>query len=243
VNCQTNLVCRGVATLTLISLKEPATLPDKLKSVGQLPHRLACARNRISHPYHLPPKPRKQAFFSKKHARHSACEGLVRGRYTNKVNKSINKLGGLLFGLLLLFGIGAIASSTAQAQYPWGYGQDRQDDRYRRNRRNDDDDWNRNDRYGRYGNNGYQIARQQGYSNGLSTGASDAQRGQSFNPQRSHFWRNGSDGWDRSYGNKGQFKQIFRDAFVQGYREGYSRYGGYNRRGNNGRWGNSRLPY
>ena len=161
------------------------------------------------------------------------------------MNKSINKLGGLLFGLLLLFGIGAIASSTAQAQYPGGYGQDRQDDRYRRNRRNDDDDWNRNDRYGRYGNNnnGYQMARQQGYRNGLSTGASDAQRGQSFNPQRSHFWKNGSDGWDRSYGNRGQLKQVFSDAFVQGYREGYSQYGGYNRRGNNGRWGNGRLPY
>jgi hypothetical protein len=147
-----------------------------------------------------------------------------------------------LLALFLLLGITALAATTTQAQ--WGYGQNR-DDRYRRDR----NDRDRNDRYGRNGdygyNNAYQIARQQGYRNGLSTGASDAQRGQSYNPQRSHFWKNGTDGYNSSYGNKGQFKQIFRDAFVQGYNEGYQRYGN-NRRGNNGRgngrWGNGRWP-
>jgi len=183
----------------------------------------------------------KPGIFSLKTERHSACQALG-GRYTNTVNHSSKKIGSYLFGLFLLLGVAAIASSTAQAQYPWGYGQDQRDRDYRRNR--NDDDWYRNDRYrnDRYGNNAYQVARQQGYRNGLATGASDAQRGQSFNPQRSHFWRNGSDGWDRSYGNRGQFKQVFRDAFVQGYREGYARYGGYDRRSNNGRWGNGRYP-
>jgi hypothetical protein len=155
----------------------------------------------------------------------------------DKVNYSNKKLGGYLLGFFLVLGIASVASTTVQAQYPWGYGQDRRDrdDRYRNDRY-------RNDRYGRNGGyDQYQIARQQGYQAGLSTGASDAQRGQSFNPQRSHYWRNGTDGY--SYGNRGQYKQLFRDAFVQGYREGYSRYGGYNRRGNNGRWGNGRLPW
>jgi hypothetical protein len=152
------------------------------------------------------------------------------------VNYSSKKISGYLLALFLLFGIATIASSTAQAQYPGGYDRDRdyrQDDRYRRD-----------DRYGRNGNyNTYQVARQQGYSNGLSTGAADAQRGQSFNPQRSHFWKNGTDGYNSSYGNRGQYKQVFRDAFVQGYREGYQRYAGNNRRGNNGRWGNGRWPW
>jgi len=134
---------------------------------------------------------------------------------------------------LMLFGILVVTSNTAQAQ--WGYGNRdyQRDDRYRRD-----------DRYGRNGNNNmYQVARQQGYSNGLSTGAADAQRGQSYNPQRSHYWKNGSDGYgSSSYGNRGQFKQVFRDAFVQGYREGYQRYAG-NRRGNNGRWGNGGWPW
>lgn len=158
------------------------------------------------------------------------------------MNYSIKKLGGYLLAFFMLFGIAALAGTTTQAQYPQypgGYGQDRRDDRYRRNR---DDDY-RNDRYGRngnYGNSQYQIAREQGFRNGLATGAADAQRGQSYNPQRSHFWRNGTDG---SFSGRGQLKQVFRDAFSQGYSEGYQRYGGNNRRGNNGRWGNGRWPW
>jgi hypothetical protein len=151
------------------------------------------------------------------------------------VNYSSKKIGGLLLAFFVALGIATIGGSTAQAQYP-DYRRDRDRD-YRR-----DDRYRRNDRYDdRYGNNQYQIAREQGYRNGLNTGASDAQRGQSFDPQRSHFYRNGTDGYNSRYGNKNQYKQVFRDAFVQGYREGYQRYGGYNnRRGNNGRYGNGR---
>ena len=84
--------------------------------------------------------------------------------------------------------------------------------------------------YGGYGNNGnygnnnnYELNR--GYQQGVSTGASDAQRGQSYSPQRSHYYRGAS-------------SQQFRNAFVQGYDVGYRQYGGYN---NNGgyRGGNS----
>lgn len=160
------------------------------------------------------------------------------------MNYSSKKIGGYLLAFFLLFGIATVASSTAQAQYPGGYGQDRRDDRYRRDR--DDryrNDRYGNDRYGRNGNYGYQLAREQGYRDGQYTGSADAQRGQSYNPQRSHYWRNGSDGYNSSYGNKGQYKQVFRDAFVQGYRDGFQRYGGNNRRGNNGRWGNGRWPW
>src|SRR5262249_39373263 len=148
---------------------------------------------------------------------------------------SSKKIGGYLLAFFLLFGIITVASSSAQAQYPWGYGRDR-DQRDRRDRDRDRDDrWRDRDRYDRY-NNSYQIARQQGYSYGLSVGAADAQRGQSYNPQRSHYWRNPAD-YDRSYGNRDQYRQIFRSAFEQGYREGFQRYA-YNNRRNNGRWGN-----
>lgn len=82
--------------------------------------------------------------------------------------------------------------------------------------------------YGSYGNyggygNGNQVAVNQGYQYGLSTGASDAQRGQSYNPQRSHYWRNAS-------------SQAFRSGFVQGYEQGYRQYAGYG----NGGYGNTR---
>ena len=139
-----------------------------------------------------------------------------------KLAYSSKRIGGYLLALFLLFGIITVASSSAQAQYPWGYGRDRD----RNDRR---DDRYRNDRY--YGT---QIARQQGYSYGMNVGAADAQRGQSFNPQRSRYWRNATEGYNSYYGNRGQYKQIFRDAFEQGYREGFQRYASRGR----GRWDN-----
>ncbi len=139
-----------------------------------------------------------------------------------KLAYSSKSIGGYLLAFFLLFGVITVASSSAQAQ--WDRDRDRRDDRYER----------RDDRY-RNRNNNYETARQQGYSWGMNVGASDAQRGQSFNPQRSKYWRNADQGYNSYYGNKGQYKQVFRDAFEQGYREGFQRYAG-NRRG--GRWDN-----
>ena len=142
-----------------------------------------------------------------------------------KIAYSSKKTGGYLLAFFLLFGIITVASSSVQAQYPWGYDRDRD----RRERR--DDRWDRNrDRY-----NSYQVARQQGYSYGMNVGAADAQRGQSFDPRRSRYWRDATEGYSSSYGNKGQYKQVFRDAFEQGYREGFQRFAYNNRRG---RWDN-----
>lgn len=132
------------------------------------------------------------------------------------------KTGGYLLAFSLLFGIVVtVASSTAQAQY--------RDDRYRNDRYRNDNyrDWSRR--------NALQVARQQGYSYGLNVGAADAQRGQSFNPQRSRYYRNGTDGYSSSYGNRGVYRQVFRDAFIQGYREGYQRYDRRDRRWDNRR--------
>jgi hypothetical protein len=152
-------------------------------------------------------------------------------------------IGGALLTLAFIFGISAATSSTAQAQYRNDNGQYHRDgdrDRnnsqdnnrdWRRNRNRDrqrDQDWQRNRQngnYGRnngnYGNNGYyggynnQYEVNRGYQEGLNTGASDAQRGQSFNPQRSHFYKNAS-------------SQAFRQGFVQGYNQGFRQYAGYN---------------
>jgi len=159
-----------------------------------------------------------------------------------KVNYSSKKFGGYILALFLILGFTAIASTSVQAQW-----RDRdRDDRYQRDRdyRRDRDrdyrrDRDRDYRNGRYGY-GYETARQEGYSYGMNVGAADAQRGQSYNPRRSHYWKNGDAGYNSSYGNRGQYKQIFRSAFEQGYREGFQQYG-YNRgrydRRNNSRWG------
>ena len=123
-----------------------------------------------------------------------------------KLSYSSMKTGGYLLAFFLLFGIlVTVASSTAQAQYR------------RYDRRNDNNrEWSRR--------NAVQVARQQGYSYGLNVGAADAQRGQSFNPQRSRYYRSGTGGYSSSYGNRGVYRQVFRDAFIQGYREGFQRY-------------------
>lgn len=148
-----------------------------------------------------------------------------------KLNYSSNKLGGYILALFLILGFTAIASSNVQAQW-----RDRdRDDRYQRDR----DYRNRDYRNGRNGYGyGYENARQQGYSYGMNVGAADAQRGQNFNPQRSHYWKDGDAGYNSSYGNRGQYRQIFRSAFEQGYREGYQQYGG---RGRYDRRNNSRI--
>ena len=148
-----------------------------------------------------------------------------------KLAYSSKNIGGYLLAFFLLFGVLTVASSSAQAQWR-DRDRDRRDDRYDRR---DRDDRYRDDRY--RNNNGYEIARQQGYSYGMNVGAADAQRGQSYNPQRSKYWRNASEGYNGYYGNRGQYQQIFRSAFEQGYREGFQRYGGYNRNGR-GRWDN-----
>ncbi len=148
------------------------------------------------------------------------------------------------------------------------YRRDRDRDRDRDGDRNRD--YRRNDQYGRnggygnggygnggygnggYGNGGYggyggynQVAMNQGYQDGLYTGSNDAQRGQGYNPQRSHFYRNGhSDngyyGNNGRYGNGSGSSQAYRQGFLRGYDEGFRRYGG-NRR-NNGNYGR-RWPF
>lgn len=145
-----------------------------------------------------------------------------------KLVYSGKKFGGYLLAFFLLFGVIAVASSSAQAQW-----RDRDRDRdYRR----DDRYERRDDRYrNRNYNYNYENARQTGYSYGMNVGAADAQRGQSYDPQRSRYWRNATEGYNSSYGNKGQYKQVFRDAFEQGYRDGFQRYGGYNRNRRNNR--------
>lgn len=172
-------------------------------------------------------------------------------------NQLGRKVWGVIFSFSLLLGIAIISSTTAQAQYrrDGDYRQDRRDrdrdyrDRdYRRSRRNDDDYYRNNGgyrnngvygnngRYGGYGNNGYnvyQIAQQNGYQAGLNTGANDAQRRQSYNPQRSHYYQNATYGYNSSYGNREGYKQAYRNGFVQGYNQGFRQYDGYGGYGRN----------
>ena len=91
-----------------------------------------------------------------------------------------------------------------------------------------------------------QLCREVGLGDQI-IGSNDAQRGQNYDPQRSHFYRNGHGGYG-GYGNNGrygggyQYEQAYRQGFLQGYDQGFRRNGGYNNRRNNGNYGR-RFPW
>ena len=147
----------------------------------------------------------------------------------------IKRFGGAILGIVLVLGVISFSGLTAQAQYQrngrWEQRRDDNDRRWRnRNYRLRGRGYNNgrygypgnnngrygNGRYGTYSSNNYELNR--GYQQGLSTGSSDARRGQSYNPQRSRYYRNPS-----SY--------EFREGFVRGYDQGYRQYAGYNNNG------------
>ncbi len=154
------------------------------------------------------------------------------------------RFGGFILALFVIFGVTAMSAASAQAQWRdqrdsgwrrdrnWDRDQDYRRDRDYRNRRYDPYDR----RNGNYGYNVYQVAVNQGYQAGLNTGASDGRRGQSYDPERSHYYRNPPS--SNSYGYRGQYQQAFREGFLRGYAEGYRQYG-YNRGRNYGR----RFPW
>ncbi|MBL8148915.1 MAG: hypothetical protein JNN15_03185 [Blastocatellia bacterium] len=117
-----------------------------------------------------------------------------------------------LLALLAVFTF-TILSDTAHAQY-YPYGRDR--DIYY-----DDDD----DRFSIYEqrvafNNGYQI--------GYGQGANDRSYGNRYDVSRNKAYRDGDSGYRDSFGDKDDYKRIFRSGYEQGYRDGYD---GYRRRG------------
>ncbi|MBA2704677.1 MAG: hypothetical protein H0U60_12600 [Blastocatellia bacterium] len=116
--------------------------------------------------------------------------------------------GSALMALAFLFGVIAVTGTTANAQWS-------------------------NRTYGGYNNQDIQ----QGFQYGVNVGASDAQRGQSYSPQRSHYYRDAP-------------TQAFRDGFVRGYDQAYRQYagaygnnGGYRNDGYYGNGGNGNGGY
>ena len=68
------------------------------------------------------------------------------------------------------------------------------------------------DYYSHYVFGDSQAAESQGYHDGLKTGASDAHRHQSDDPERSHYFK------DSGFGN---FAQDYRQGFLSGYSKGF----------------------
>ena len=68
---------------------------------------------------------------------------------------------------------------------------------------------------------GDQQAKQFGYQDGLAAGRHDQMKGDKFKPENHDLYQDGLHGWTASLGAKDQFKQLYREAFVKGYEEGF----------------------
>src|SRR5690349_20409228 len=139
--------------------------------------------------------------------------------------KYLRKIGGLALSVLMLFGIGFLSSSDAQAQsrrrivivrpyyriyrpwgfgyrswwgYPYGWGYD---------------PWSPYGfRYGHYVFDNSEAAGTQAYKDGFKTGRDDGKKNKSYDPQRSHYFK------EAGFGN---FAEVYRSSFSRGYDEGY----------------------
>ena len=137
-------------------------------------------------------------------------------------NRLLGRIGGFFLAALLLSGVAIMSATDAHAQgrgraafrggfggrvrvvrpvrpffrgyglaygYPYGY-------------------------YNQFVFSSSQAADNQGYKDGLKTGSSDARRGQSNDPERSHYFKNAG------FGN---FGEAYREGFLRGYNEGFGR--------------------
>jgi hypothetical protein len=143
--------------------------------------------------------------------------------------KYLRRIGGLALTALMLVGIAFVSPSEAQAQqqrragrrrvvivrpyyrtyhpfgwgyrnywgYPYGWGYD---------------PWGYNFRYNHYVFDDSEEAVKQAHKDGFKTGKDDGKKDKSYNPQRSHYFK------EAGFGN---FGEVYRSAFTRGYEEGY----------------------
>jgi hypothetical protein len=167
---------------------------------------------------------------------------------------NMKNFGGAILGLVMLFGIGMLSSTTAQAHYT------PKQDQYRRQReiqrqaeiqrqyeirrqqeilraqqqnsRWGNDQYNRPGRRGRnwdgYGNMGgsYEL-RQTALNAGYNEGAKagrNDRRSGRYDPARSSAFRNATKDYNSRMGDRNAYQQYFRAAFQNGYSDGYYGY-------------------
>ena len=150
----------------------------------------------------------------------------------------LKRIGSLVFAALMLSGIAFMSSSSVQAQgrrrvviirpnpyrlhRPFGFGhRGRWDYLYGRDRWGYDPWSPYGSRYRHYVFDHSNKAVSQGYKDGFKTGKDDGKKAKSFNPERSHYYR------DAGFGN---FSEVYRSGFSRGYQDGY-RVGGNERAG------------
>jgi hypothetical protein len=104
--------------------------------------------------------------------------------------------------------------------------------------RRDNGQWSQNDRYpypsrNPNGGAGYgfgSVPFNNGYKDGFDKGREDARDRDSYDPVRHDRYRDGDHGYNKRYGTKDQYKNVYRDGFRGGYDDGYREVRGYGSR-------------
>lgn len=139
-------------------------------------------------------------------------------------------VGKVFLGFALLFGIGIMSSTSAQAQYrDDGYRQDRRDDSNQQDR-----DWRRGrnrrgrngDGYGNYGGSNQlrQTALNAGANEGNKAGRKDRSRGERYDYTDEGAYQKATKDYSSSLGDREIYRRYFREAFEHGYADGYQGY-------------------
>ena len=132
-----------------------------------------------------------------------------------KTSKVRNRIGGVLV-LPLLFGIGSVLSTSAQAQTP--------DERYAQERdRNNNGDCNRRgrdwERYGSYGGSVElsQTALNAGYNEGVTEGRRNRENGRYADLRNQGAYQRATKDYNPRLGDRELYRRYFREAFEDGY--------------------------
>jgi hypothetical protein len=80
--------------------------------------------------------------------------------------------------------------------------------------------------YGAYGGGYYSPALDNGIRDGYEKGREDVRKNRSFDPRRHSWYRSGDRHYEREYGPKERYEDVYRRGFQEGYERGYreSRY-------------------
>ncbi|MFZ0062251.1 MAG: hypothetical protein WAL47_09450 [Pyrinomonadaceae bacterium] len=147
----------------------------------------------------------------------------------------LQKIGSGILAVGFVFLVG-VASSTVQGQDRWGrYDQTQRerDRQWEREQRRDQRRGNRNGRYGRnddgYGNYGgsaqlRQTALNAGFNEGTKEGRKDRSRGERFDFTDEGAFRSATKDYSSRLGDRETYRRYFREAFENGYRDGYAGY-------------------
>ena len=110
--------------------------------------------------------------------------------------------------------------------YRAGFGADEAGGRRDRDHDRDDRSRGNDEAYGPYGghaaNHPQRVAYSMGYQSGLSWGQADQSSGRGSTPTGSREYKDGSMGYNSSYGDRWAYGNAFRQGYIAGYERGYS---------------------